>query len=439
MAKLTPGALSEIIKNTAPNIYNSIIIDTAVPEKEYNYCYIEAYSQKVEYKTEYRSAAIDKGLEEKMLSLINNASNQYVEIDDEFIERFKNAPKYSTEGFFNSTKRKMGELINGGRIIDHHYIHLAEENDHLSKNQSYYAIKAECKVVDCWECKGVGSIERPDSQGVQTSVVCPECKGLGRVGTLAFFVPKVTEKRASLTICLDGDIDGFPTSSIKSHIDDKPVLKRMLKHINGVDVEDYDTELLPYLDILHDKIGEGNALEDIYYHIVPCYTFSYRNILTGELLKGVLLNPSESPDIILYESEKSKVLNRMKDSAKLVGRFLGSIGKGSSKRNKDDLKRTIRLLIATVVADGIVSEEEKQSLTLAIRNIDELTGKEQESLSLLLNADNAGFLEEEDFLFDDADVADETLMRMQEIADCDGLVHETERDIIERLKLQQNG
>ncbi len=437
MEQLTIGALCEIIRQSAPKIYNSITIDTAVAPRKHNYCYIEAHTQRVEFKTERRSAAIDETLQNDLRAIIDNSSETYVRIDKDLIDGFNSAPKFSTEGFFASTKKKMNELMNGGRNVDHHHISLDTEGNSLSKTQPPFAIKAECSIADCPNCKGTGLIEGTDAQGNPTQQLCPECKGNKKIGTLSYFIPKVIEKNISLTLCLEDEIEDFPISAVKAHIDEKPVAKRMLTHVNGVDNEAFDQALLPYLDIVHDKTGEGNAIEDYYYRIVPCYTFTYRNIMTSELKKGVIVNPTESPEIVLIGNDSTKIINRMKDSAKIVSRFFGSIA-GSAQRDKDDLKRTIRLLIATVVADGIVSEEEKQSLTLAIRNIEILTGKEREELSELLSAGDTSFLTDDDFHFHSKENSDETLARMQEIANSDGLVHETERDLIEKLKLEAN-
>ena len=437
MENLTQGALNEIIKQYAPKEYNSIIIDNAVAIKRFNYCYIEAFVQRIEYKTERRSAAIDDNLAAELKAVINATEAPYVKIKQTLVEQFDDAPRFATEGFFASTKKKMGELMNGGRDVDHHHLQLTVENNYIAKEQPTFAVKNECSLFPCPGCKGAKLTEHADNQGITTSIPCPECKGNGNVGTLAYFTPKVTEKRIALTLCLEGEIDGFPSSAIKAHIDEEPVAKRMLTHYNGTDCEAFDEALKPYLDIVRDKTGEGNAIEDYYYRIVPCYTFSYRNIMTGELKKGVVVNPSQSPEIVLIGNGNSKIVNRMKDSAKLVSRFFGSIA-GNAQRDKDDLKRTIRLLIATVVADGIVSKEEKQSLTLAIRNIDILTGKEQDELVELLSEGDTSFLNDEDFKFHNAANRDETLARMQELANSDGLVHETERELIEKLKLKAN-
>ena len=98
------------------------------------------------------------------------------------------------------------------------------------------------------------------------------------------------------------------------------------------------------------------------------------------------------------------------------------------------MRRTIRLLIAIAVADGDVSEEEKQTLTLSIRDIHQLTTAEQEQLLSLLGSADSSFLTEDDFKFHSRENAEMTINRMQEIASSDGLVDVRERDIIERLR-----
>lgn len=438
MEQLTIGALCEIIRQHAPKEYNSIIIDTAVKPQKYDYCYIEAHTQKVEYKTERRSVAINEGLRQSLQAIIANDNHTYVKIDKSLVDDFNDAPKINDEGFITSTRKKMNELMNGGREVDHHQITLDTDNGCIAKKQPSFAVREECNIYDCPNCNGSGSIDSDDEQNGHTQVPCPECKGYGKIGTLTYFTPKVIDKTISLTLCLDGEIEGFPTSAIKARIDEKPVAKRMLTHFNGIDNEAFDDAIVPYIDIIRDKTTDNNALEDIYYNISTCYTFIYRNILTGKINTGVIVSPNSNPEIILLDEGKSKIFNRMKDSAKLVSRFLSNIGQGSARRNKEDLKRTVRLLIATVTADGIVSEEEKQSLTLAIRNIEELTSKEREELAALLSNENTEFLTDDDFHFNDKANADETLSRMQDIANSDGLVHETERELIEKLKLDAN-
>lgn len=436
--ELTLGALSELVKQLSPAEYNSIIIDNAVAIRRYNYCYINAFTQKVTYKSEQRSAAIDSTLEQALETLIKTPTNTpYVCISDRtIIDAMEHAPKYSSESFFASARKKMSEMINGGRYVEHRHVTLAETDGRLAKEQPSYAVVAECDIKACPECKGAKVVERKDKEGVITLEECPVCKGRGSIGILSYFTPTINEKQVSIIRCLDGSIDNLKTSVLEAHKGDDTTPVRMLTHYNGVDNEQFDEYIQPYLDTLHDKTGENNAVEEIYYRIIPCYTFNYRNILTGEIRNGVIVDPFVNPELLLtLDSTSRKVFGGMKDSWKNINHFLGGIGKSTGFKDKEDLKRSIRLLIAIAVADGDVSEEEKKTLALTIRKMDELTASEQEQMLALLGEKDCSFLTDDDFAFHFKPNAEETLNRMQEVAAASDGISDEERDIIEQLRL----
>lgn len=436
--ELTLGALSELVKKLSPAEYNSIIIDNAVAIKRYNYCYINAFAQSVTYKSVQRSAAVEGMLEQALDALIKTpTTSPYVHISDRvIIDSMEQAPKYSNEGFFASARKKMSEMVNGGRNVEHRHITLAEEEGRLAKNQASYAIIAECDIKDCPECNGQKLVEKQDKEGVVSQVECTVCKGRGRIGTLSYFTPTINEKQVSIIRCLEGSVENIKTNTLEAHKGNDTTPVRMLTHYNGVDNEQFDEYITPYLDTLRDKIGEGNAIEEIYYRIIPCYTFNYRNVLTGEVRMGVLVDPFVNPELVLtLESTSRKVFGGVKDSLKNINHFIGSIGKSTGFKDKEDLKRSIRLLIAIAVADGDVSEEEKKALTLTIRKMDELTSSEQEQMLQLLGEKDSCFLTDDDFTFHFKPNAEETLGRMQEVAAASDGISDEERDIIERLKL----
>ena len=440
---MLPETLIEKVRQLAPAEYNSIIIDNAVTIKKHIYCYINAAVQRVEFRTQSISAAIDGELS-NALEQIMASNGRYIKLDPRIVELMKDSPEYSTEGFFSSVKNKMSEMINGGREVDHHHITLDMEDGRIAKQQPSFAIKDECSVAKCANCNGSAYVERSDNKGVSEKVVCPACKGRGLAGVLKYFTPTVIDRQISIIRCLTGDIKGlkFDTesdgatisgTSYKIHLGER---RRMLTHINGVDSEDFDGDILPYLDIVRDKVGEENAIEDYFYQMVPCYTFTYRNVLTSELHNGVLVDPDRQPALILnLEGTSTKLANSVKDSFKSIGNFFGSLSRSNAFKDKEDLRRTMRLLIAVAVADGTVEEEEKKTLTLAIRGMDQFTGSEQEELIKCLGAKDANFLTKEDFSFNRPENAKEAIARMQEMAEADSSIHETEREIIERLKL----
>lgn len=441
---MTTEALIEKIRQLAPAEYNSIIVDNAVTIKKHIYGYINASVQRVEYRTQRISAAIDGEIKSAIEQITSNNGERYVRFPLRIIELMKAAPAYSSESFFSSMKNKMSEMINGGREVDHHHITLTMENGNIAKQQPCFAIREECSVMNCPKCEGSGYVEQTNSNGVSEKVQCPDCKGRGIVGKLTYFTPNVVERQASIIRCLTGNIEGLKFNleadgatingtSYKIHLGER---RRMLIHIGGQDTEDFDSDILPYLDFVRDKVGDDNAIEDYFYYMLPCYSFTYRNVITSELHLGLLVDPERQPALILnLEGSGKKLVSSVKDSFKSIGNFFGSISRSNGFKDKEDLRRTLRLLIAVAVADGIVGEEEKKTLTLAIRGMDQFTGSEQEALVQCLGNSDASFLTKEDFSFNRPENAKETIVRMQEMAEADNNVHEAEREIIERLKL----
>lgn len=417
MGTMTTDRLREIIKAVSPNKFNSIIIDNASKISCHNYCYIKAFSQRVEFHTSSRSAYVDNTVAQRILEIKNNeatADKPYYRLDDRsLIETFDSLPKAGSESLMESTKKKVNELINGGREVDHNIIILNRNKDRIALQQPVFIVKEECDITT-------------SDDGT-------------KIGTLTYFQPIVKEDETVLIRCKEGDIEGLKESVIESRKGDDSVLVRMVTHFNGIDKENYDKEIVPYLELIHDKIGDDNALEEYYHRVVSCYTFSYKDILTGENRTGVLVDPYQTPEVILnLENNGTRIINGIHNHIKGISRFLGSIGKTGKYKEKSDLMRATRLLISTAVADGVVTEEEKQALTLAIRNINDLTDNDREELFTLLGEKGTPFLTDEDYLFYNPDNARETLESLQEIAASDGEVSDSERDIMERLRLAIN-
>lgn len=441
MSTLTIEEVKELVGRLAPQEYKSILIENAIAPQCFNYCYIIADVQRVKYKNKNIDAALDDTLKQKLEVIIGDSdANPYVVIDDRLVEQMKNS---SIEGFFSSAKNKIGEMIGEGRAVEHGDIALRMDGDCLAKEQNIYAVKAECKVVPCAHCEGKGEVMVTDKDGNQQYVTCKKCNGRGQVGTLACFTPSVSGERTSMVYCLEGDIDGLQFNAKDTQISvsgcdfsleaDVPVL--MVRHINGIDEENIPADLQPYMEMVRKKVGNDNAMEKYAYRIIPCFVFKYREVLTGAMQTGVVISPFDNPQVILNLAKLSeKVFDGMRNKVKSLGRILGGIRRSDSFKDAEDLKHTLRLLIAVVVADGQVREDEKRVLMLTLHDTDRLTAGELDSLARLLGEPNADFVEDDDFEFNDRANATETIARMEEIATVDGAIHDKERELIERLK-----
>lgn len=440
---LTIEKIHQIINKLAPEKYNSIIIDEAEAPKRHDYCYIHASVQKVEFRTDSTTIAIDKQLGQALtdnLQLDTSQTNKeaeqpYIAIDPHLAEQIDKSPKaQSSNSFLSNAKKRMSEFINGGRDVDHRMVTLLMEDNKIASKQPRFAVRKECSISLCPECHGNTIINNIDKQGNETTIRCTKCDGLGHIASLTWFTPVVNDKETTMTTSLD-EIENLKTSIVETHKGNQETMTRMVQHYNGTDLENYADELIPYLDRMHDKTGEQNTLEDIYFKIIPCYTFTYRNVLTNQLQTGIVIEPGDNAQLIIDASDNN-IFGGIKDRIKKINNFFGNIGKTESFKDKDDLRRTLRLLIAIAVADGNVSDNEKQSLTLSIRNIDMLTNSDRNQLLQLLNMNDSSFLTDDDFKFHNRETAETTLKRMQEIASSDGNVDETERDIIERLRFK---
>ena len=416
---MTPENLKEIIQAIAPSEYNSIVIDNKTVVKQYNYYLVHAFAQHVRYNTRSITAAVDDELALRIMEIANpsdeSADSRYYRFDDiTTVKQMEDAPRVNTEGILSSAKLKVAELKNGGREVDHHEITLLTDNGKISAIQPPFAIRSECLVKEDEETQSL-------------------------IGTLTWLHPTVSEKEVNFLCCSDREgCEYVSDSDIERHYEQYYAndcnLVRMLTHYNGIDEEDYPEQLLPILDILHDKIGEENAMEEIAYCQIPCLSFTYKRMLTGETKTGILIDFSGHPKLILSSNGTNKFLTGISDRVKSISHFFGSIGKTEKYKDKKDLVRSIRLLIAIAVADNTVTDEEKQCLIHSIRGMERLTSVEQEQLLTLLESKEKSFLTDNDFQFHSQDNAHETLAQMQEIATSDGTVHENEQAIIDRMR-----
>lgn len=436
--ELTANDIRDIISRLAPNELNSLILDEETPVRRYEYCYIHARGQSVSHKTEVRTVACDEALEQQINTLANAESERpYVKLAyNSLIEALDAAPKFNTEGFLGNARKKMSNIVSGSVAIDHKLVDLTLADGQLAEQQPLFLIKSSCKIDDCPRCEGKKIIEETDKSGIITKSECNACKGLGRVATVAFLTTKISSKEVSILLPLNGEIDNLKESTFETHKGHDTTPCRMATHVNSIDEECYDEYITPYLEHIHDNIGIDNALEDIYYRIIPCYLFQYRSVLTGDYRAAVLVDPFQIPELIFnLTSTGSKLATGMRDTMKGIGQFFGRVSQSKGHKERSDLLHSARLMIAVTVSDGSVSETEKQSLLASLDGLKVFSSSEQQSLIELLNGSDSNFLTDDDYRFKDKDTAQTTLIRLQQIAAAHDTVCDAERDIIERLRL----
>ena len=431
---MTHNEINEFIKKSDNPAFNSIVADDSFVIRRHEYCHIEAYGERVEYKSSCRTAAIDRQTAMQLNAVAQNDSDSpFAILDTALLDTMNNAPKASGDNLLSLARNKMHELMNGGRRVNHHSITLLTDGDKIALTQPLFAIKRQCSARICPNCNGSGTTEKSSPNGKSEQSSCQECKGRGYIGTLSYITPEVKEKRISMVCCLKEEIDGLDNKILEKHkaTDARPI--RMLTHFNGIDKEDFDNGIVPYIDTIRDRIGEENAIEEIYYRIIPCLTFGCRNIITGETFRGVVVDSDENPEVVLLSNRSISIIKNIRKKVSDINIMFGDLNKDRNGIDKDDLRRSMRLIIAVVVADGNVSDEEKQMLRNTIDTIGLLTNKEKSELTRLLGSSNCDFLVDKDYHFKNGATALETLDKMRQLANADGEVHENESHIIKKL------
>lgn len=427
--------VKEIVVQLAPNVANSIIIDEAAGVKRTNYCYIDVVSKRVKYDIDKKAFHPREELAALMSTILqDNSESPYVKMPNrDIMTQIAQSPNVSMT---NSFKNAIAN-IKMKNDVEERYLELNADGPDLQDEQPLYLVKDLCSLEDCPKCHGTKLVQKVDKKTQETvEESCTECQATGKIATVGVVNIEVKERRDKLVLTNDDPIANLKDSALISHVLEHSMTRhRTLTRFNDLNEQDYDPTMLPFVDELHQVMDGEPATEDVYYQVIPCVEFTYRDVLSGKLCKGAILDVIDDPELALsLTSGMSKMSTAMKDASKSLAGFFGKIGKTEKSKSKADLKRMTRLLIAITIADGNVEESEKHLLVNQLRDMDDFTSSEKESFSELLGQTDTSFLTDDDFQFHSPDKARETLIRMKQIAEADGTATNEELDLIARLE-----
>ena len=463
--QLTVDDLRGIIQAAAPDMYNGITIDAECPVLRRDYCHIRASAQQVTYRTKVLTFNCHKDVAAMLAPILEHNDTPYAILDEKLKAEIDKSPRRG-EGLMEGTRLRIEELRNGGRAVAHAEVELTlDDGNRLSATQPTFIVREASSVARCRVCNGRGSAEYNAAGSPMLTTQygeCPECDGLGHMATVTTFTPQVTNRQATLTRCEQGEIEGLDENIIASHaMDGDTSCVRMETHLGGIDEQHYDSFVTPYLDALRDKLGEENAIVDLYYRIIPCLMFRYRSVIGGTAHVGIVVDPFGRCQVLPDFEGSGRLRTGLSNAAKGISRWLGRISKSTAHKERQDVIRSARLLIAVAIADGLVHDEEKVGLMHHIAGsqpgagtqpahlepteassapygnaIEGLTSAERDKLIALLASGDTSFLTDDDFHFNSAATAQLTLSQLQELAASDGHVHDKESEIIERLEAE---
>lgn len=425
--------VKEIITQLDPSASNSIIIDEAVGLKRVNYCYVDVVSKHVAYQVERRQFHPREELAGKLSQIFaDQGESPYVALPDRsMLALIGQSPKVS----ISNAIRNVFSSISQRHEVDASYIRLNADGIHLSAEQPLYLVKELSSMEFCPKCGGAKVVHRTNKSGELEEATCTECQGTGRIASVGIVNIDVKEHSDKYVLTNDDPIDHLKDSAIVAHVLQHSMVRyRTLTKFNQQETQSYDETLQAYVDQMHRLMGGEPATEDVYYQIIPCVEFTYRDVLSSQLCKGCILDVIDNPELILnLTSGVTKMTSAVKDVQKSMGGFFGKLGRTDKSKAKSDLKRATRLLIAITIADGKVETLEKSILLNQLRDMNEFTTSEMEDFSALLGKEDVSFLTDDDFRFNNPDKARETLVRMRQIAEADGDISAQEQDLIDRF------
>ena len=253
-------------------------------------------------------------------------------------------------------------------------------------------------------------------------------------GTLSYVCVTIKTEQHLLPLRNNEGIVYLKPQFIKSHLRTDTPRKRTITHFGQHNECTYDRELRAHSEQLHTRMGYTPDIEEISVHEVVCALFAYHDVVGGEMHYGAVVDVDGNPEVVMpLDNFADRIASGVKNSVKVIGSALRSLSFAGSHSSRADNKRLTRLLMAIAVADGEVSEAEKECLLESLQHTAGLTAGEQNALAALLTATDTSFLTDDDFRFNDTATARKALDLMKTLAASDG-ESQAETQIIQRLQ-----
>ena len=117
-----------------------------------------------------------------------------------------------------------------------------------------------------------------------------------------------------------------------------------------------------------------------------------------------------------------------------VKSLFGKLLKTKRYAEKIDRYNQIKLMIYIAKSDGLIDDHEKAFLNEHMNSLIDFTTKEKIHLLGLMSVDELPVLSKTDIIFSSKSTGLEIISVLEQLAQSDGLYHESERRVIEQVK-----
>ena len=291
------------------------------------------------------------------------------------------------------------------------------------------------KKVTCAKCDGEKKLTCAlcNTNG---KVVCKTCHGEGNLVTLSWVVSKVEDSNIRKTIT-EGDSFEYSESLIKDvlqvsrgtkvtydelsekgSVSEDAIAENVLAKVRSMPVHD-SHEIFPRL-----------LKDELCYKVIPVVKVNCSHILTKETIGIVIIDVKRTPVI----EKLGDVMAKKNEMGTSVKSLFGKLLKTKRYAEKIDRYNQIKLMIYIAKADGLIDDHEKAFLNEHMNSLIDFTTKEKIHLLGLMSVDELPVLSKTDIIFSSKSTGLEIISVLEQLAQSDGLYHESERRVIEQVK-----
>ena len=291
------------------------------------------------------------------------------------------------------------------------------------------------KKVTCAKCDGEKKLTCAlcNTNG---KVVCKTCHGEGNLVTLSWVVSKVEDSNIRKTIT-EGDSFEYSQSQIeealqldlgskvtydelgeKGSVSEDAIAENVLAKVRSMPVHD-SHEIFPRL-----------LKDELCYKVIPVVKVNCSHILTKETIGIVIIDVKRTPVI----EKLGDVMAKKNEMGTSVKSLFGKLLKTKRYAEKIDRYNQIKLMIYIAKADGLIDDHEKAFLNEHMNSLIDFTTKEKIHLLGLMSVDELPVLSKTDIIFSSKSTGLEIISVLEQLAQSDGLYHESERRVIEQVK-----
>jgi len=299
--------------------------------------------------------------------------------------------------------------------------------------------------VRCKNCGGDGEIrcKKCYSDKKRYGMVdCPNCLTTGYIAYF-YYVETLVEILKESKLLKSGDEFDLDKKKVLSHVKNDLSFICAYKHLNGK-ITDSSDEICNHLLQVYENewdLSKNNfpmiLKEEIIYQYIPVVEISYKHILTNETHKLTIIDLWDNPEI-LFHSNAEKLNIGVRSLSNTISGVFSKVFKTKGHLKKEDRKTEIKLMIYLARSDGKIEEQEKEFLSEQISHLKDFRNSEKKELFNLMNCAELPELTSNDVKFFDPLNGKEIIEKLTQLANADGVLDESEKNLIEKIKNLMN-